>query len=158
MLTDECRMKMKRTLKRKWDKRYFDQAWLSNAKWLRSENEPRNFMKKTNGARTLFQKIFTYHKKKGNYEEGQNVIKFLASQAPEVKEIEDEIGDTGCVEWVREKWGVEMDNIAISCEDGMYREVVICFKENDDEGCCTGEMNLLKEDERLEKIWKRRQD
>ena len=155
-MAEETKLKLRRVLKKKWTKRYFDQVWLSNAKWLRSELERGNNKKKTNGARTLFQKILGYHKKKGNYEEGQEVIKILASQKPEVDELKKEIGNIGCAELMNEKWNLEMDSVAITCEDGMYREVILCFSENDDEGCYAGELILVKEQERLAKAWKKK--
>ena len=104
----------------------------------------------------MYQKILQHHRKKGNLEGDQEIIKILASQEEEVKEITKAIGNTGCVQDIIERWGIEVDNIAITCEENHYREVVIGFRENGDDGCFVGDMVIRKEVERLQHIWKKK--
>ena len=155
-MTDQKRWKIRNALTEEWETKYYNGEWLSAAKWFRDEGVVGLEGKRTNGARTIYRKILKCYQKLGKCEPGQEDIKVMTTnfQREEKKEILKEIGEIGCVEFLVKTIGAEVDHLALTCEKATYREVLICLKEAEDEGCCVGEVDLTKEEERLERAWK----
>ena len=152
MITQKCRMAMKRELEKEWEEKYFNDDVLGLINWYRVIEKPDI---KVNGARALYQAIIRGFEKKGRHREERRTVKLCAVMPDEISIILKEIGDIGCVRSFQLRYGLEIEAIMAESDDNMVRKVTIMMVENYDEGIIDGE-NIDKEEERLRKEWQRK--
>ena len=97
--------------------------------------------------------IITEHAKNRRYEIGQGPIKILTTARYEIEEIEKELGEIGLVQYLKNKYNLEIEQIKTTCTRSFKREIEIVFKEKNDEGCVAGD-DLLKKEDRLNLKWR----
>ena len=150
-MTKEGRNDIAKQLKNKWESQYFNERGLNPHDWCSSE-KTYDTNGKTNGCRTLYHMIISEHAKQRRYIIGQNAVQILTTIPEEIKGIENAIEGIGLVRYMKEKYGLEIDQIKCTNTDGLRREIEIVLIENDDEGCVGGD-DILKEEDRLKMKW-----
>ena len=152
MLSRKGRNDIAWDLKEKWEKQYFNERRLNANDWYSSERTYRS-KNKSNGGRTLYHMIITEHAKNRRYEIGQGPIKILTTVKYEIEEIEKALGEIGLVQYLKNKYNLEVDQIKTTCTRSHKREIEIVLIEKNDEGCVGGD-DLLKEEDRLNLKWR----
>ena len=108
---------------------------------------------KTNGSRTLYLVIIGVHAREGRYAIGQGPVQILTVIPEEIREIEESIDEVGLINYIKEKYNLEVEQIKTTGTAERKREIEVILVENDDEGCVAGD-NLLKEEDRLNLKWR----